>query len=320
MNRSKSMLNIVVIGGGNGSAITLNAIKPYAGKFNISAVISMSDSGGSSGKLRREMGVLPPGDILRAILAMSPYDYAVLKRIFHINRFNSGKLAGHNLGNMFLVWAEKFNGNYLHALHALAEAVEAVGTVHPATLDTTDLQVKLENGKILRSEEEIDRPGSKKARIVKAWLKPPGTIFTGAKKAIENADYVLMGPGSLYTSIVAALLPSGVSEAIKKSEAKLIYVMGNAFEKQGETGPIRMSEFVKELQSYLPRKIDLVVYNNHQLTAAEKKNYCQRHWQTFAVDKANLRGYNIIAGDYEREGGGLCPEKLGKVLRSKVLK
>lgn len=317
MNKSKK--NIVIIGGGNGSAITINAVKPYANKFNISAVISMSDSGGSSGRLRQELGVLPSGDILRAILAMSPYDYAVLKKIFHANRFIvPGKLQKHNLGNLFLAWAEKFGGNYAAALRALAEAVEAVGQAHPVTLETTDLQVGLSNGKILPSEEKIDRPGKERARIVSAWLKPQGKIFNKAKEALENADYILIGPGSLYTSIVAALLPNGVSSAIKKSKAELIYVMGNAYEGDGESGPNKMSEFVKELQSFLPRKIAAVIYNNHKLSAETKKIYQKRKWRTFQVDLENLKSYKIIAGDYERKGGGLCPEKLGKVLKERV--
>lgn len=323
MNQSKSMLkNIVVIGGGNGSATTINAVKLFASQFNISAVISMSDSGGSSGKLRQEFNVLPPGDILRAILAMSPYDYLTLKKIFHTNRFEiGGNLNKHNLGNIFLVLVEKYAGDYLTALCCLEQAVEAVGRVYPVTTDQTQLNVELTNGVVIETEEKIDRPEyDKKLKITKAWLNPVGKIYLEAKKVIEQADYVLMGPGSLYTSVVAALLPSGVGEVIKKSKAKLVYVMGNAFEIEGETGPEKMSDFVKELEIYLPRKIDLVIYNNHRLTEESKKNYQKRKWQLFKVDLENLEGYKIITGDYERKGGGLCSDKLGEILKTKVLK
>jgi len=312
--------SIVVIGGGNGSAITLNAIKPFVNKFNINAVVSVSDSGGSSGKLRKEFEVLPPGDILRAILALSPYDYPTLKKIFHRNRFTAtGKLQKHNLGNMFLVWAEQYSGDYLKALRSLEDAVEAVGHVYPATTDQTNLVAELSNGKKIFGETKIDLPNyDRKLKIKKVWLEPGGKIFKLSKQTIEKADYILMGPGSLYTSVVAALLPEGIKEALTKSKAKLIYVMGNAFEKEGETGPTKMSEFVHELQSYLPRKIDAIIYNNHVLTSESKKNYQKRNWQLFAVDLENLKDYKVIAGDYERTGGGLCPDRLGKVL-SKII-
>lgn len=313
--------NIVVIGGGNGSAITLNAVKKFADKFNISAVISVSDSGGSSGRLRKEFKTLPPGDILRAILALSPYDYPTLKNIFHKNRFVNNKLNKHNLGNMFLVLVEKYSGSYLQALQALESAVEARGHVFPATLDKTDLVVELSNGKKIFGETKIDLPTyDRKLKIKKAWLEPHGKIFLDSKKAIEQADYIFMGPGSLYTSVIATILPEGFESAFKKSKAKLVYIMGNAYEAKGETGPTQMSDFVWELQNYLPRKFDTVVYNNHKFNKLEKVNYKKRKWQTFEVDIGNRKDYKIIAGDYERWGGGLCPDKLGEILKSKILK
>lgn len=310
------------MGGGNGSAITLNAVKIMTDKFDISAVISMSDSGGSSGRLRREFKYLPPGDILRAILALSPYDYSVLKKIFHSNRFEvKGKLNKHNLGNLFLILGQKYSGDYLKTLKSLEEVVEAQGRVYPVTLDQTDMQVELDNGKILFNEEQIDRPNHNRMyRIKKAWLKPEGKIFAGAKKAILEADYILLGPGSLYTSVIATLLPGGVFETIKKSKAKLVYVMGNGYEKEGETGPRKMSEFVNQLQKYLPKKLDAVIYNNHVLDKIQEEKYAKKKWKLFLVDLENLKDYKIITGDYERTKGGLCPEKLGEVLKKKILK
>ncbi len=265
---------------------------------------------------------MPTGDILRAILAMSPYDYPVLKSIFYKNRFSvPGKLYKHDLGNIFLVLAEKYSGNYLQALQFLEEAVEAVGHVYPATLDKVDLVAELENGQIIFGENKIDEPEyDRKLRIRKVWLEPEAKIFKESKKAIENADYIFFGPGSLYTSIIATVLPSGFQSAFKKSQAKLVYVMGNAYEKAGETGPEMMSEFVRELQNYLPRKIDTVIYSNHKLTKLEKSNYKKRGWQLFGVDPESLPDYKIIAGDYERWGGGLCPDRLSEVLKNKILK
>src|SRR3989338_2345279 len=150
-----SKKNGVVIGGGNGSACSINALKDHRDLFDVSAVISMSDSGGSSGRLRREFNTLPMGDILRATLAMSPYDYRTLKKVFNKSRFtDAGKLDGHNLGNMFLALGAQYSGDILHAVRALHQAVEAVGVAHPATLTPSDLCVELSNGDVVVGEHE----------------------------------------------------------------------------------------------------------------------------------------------------------------------
>lgn len=307
--------NIVIIGGGNGSAVSINAVKNYTDIFNISAVISMSDSGGSSGRLRREFKTVPPGDIMRAVLAMSPYDFQTLKQIFYRNRIKGlDKLGKHNLGNLFLILSSQYNNSdFMSAVQALEQAIEAVGHVYPATLDRNDLVAELSNGRTIKTEAKIDRPDyDRKLKIKKAWLEPKGRAYPKAKRAIEKADAIILGPGSLYTSVVAALLPVGV--AIKKSKAKIIGVIGNAYETVGETGPTNVSECVKEGEKYLPRKCDVIIYNNHKLNKTEKEYYAKRKWALYDFDAENLKGYNIIQGDFERSGGGLCAEKLGKIL------
>lgn len=313
---------IVVVGGGNGSAITLNAVKKFIDDFEISAVVSVSDSGGSSGKLRQEFDTLPPGDILRAILAMSPYDYPMLKNIFHKNRFSTPeKLKGHNLGNLFMMLVKGYTGDFIDGIRTLEQAVEAVGKVYPSTLNKTDLVAELSDSSLVKGETKIDIPEyDKKLRIKKVWLEPEAQIYSEAKRVIEEADYIFFGPGSLYTSVIASVLPNGFQEVIKNSSAKLVYITGNAREKDGETGPRVWSDFVKELQSYLPRQFDFVIYNNHVQNEQEEKNYQKRGWEVYPFDPENLVNYNIIAEDYERFGGGLCPDRLAKVLQSKVLK
>src|SRR3990167_11517090 len=147
---------IVVIGGGNGSAVCLEGLKNYTNIFDISAVISISDSGGSSGKLRKEFNTLPPGDIMRAVLSLSKYDYQTLRRIFYQPRFQGlDKLDGHNLGNLFLTLAGQYSGSFLRALEALSQSVEAQGRVYPVTLESSHLAAELQNGDIIRTEEFI---------------------------------------------------------------------------------------------------------------------------------------------------------------------
>lgn len=306
--------NVVVFGGGNGSAIALVSLKQNLDRFNISAVISMSDSGGSSGRLRRELGVLPPGDIMRAVLAMSVYDYSLLKKIFYRNRFvQTGKLHEHNLGNLFLALGAQYSGSFLKAVRALEESVEAVGTVYPVTLKSSDLVVELSNGKIVKTEAKIDEPSyDRSLRIKKAYLEPKVKADDEAIKAVLAADYIVLSSGSLYTSVIATLLPVGIKEAIDKSHAKIIFVAGNAYHIYGETGPTNLSEIVAELECYLPRSIDFILYNNHKLSKIEQAHYKKKTWGVITGDSKKIIDRNIISFDFSRSGGGLCSIKLGK--------
>ena len=307
---------VVIIGGGNGSAICLEGLKKYADKFDISAVISMSDSGGSSGKLRKEFNTLPPGDIMRAILSLSPYDYQILRQIFYQPRFqNLGKLNGHNLGNLFLTLAGRYGGSFLQALGALSQSVKARGKVYPVTLSGADLVAELDNGKIVRTEAFIDKPQYNRGwKIKKVWLEPNCRAYAEAVKAIISADFIVLAPGSLYTSLIATLLPKGIKPAIKKSRAKIIYVAGNAYRLDGETGPEKLSDIILHLEHYLPRPIDLTVRNNHQLTKIQRAKYKAKKWGVIEFDAKNLQSFKIKSFDFEKADIGLDPNKLGKFL------
>ena len=140
-------------------------------------------------------------------------------------------------------------------------------------------------------------------------------IFKEAKEKIEEADYILMGPGSLYCSVVATLLPKGVFEAIKKSTAKLIYVCGNAYEEMGETGPKRLSEFINQLENYLPRKLDKIIFNHAKLDDKQLRHYKEKKWNLIEFDEENLKDHDVAVGDFEKETGGLDPVKLGDLLK-----
>jgi len=312
-----SKKKVVVIGGGNGSATTINALKQYVDEIELSAVITMSDSGGSSGRLKKEFNTLPTGDILRAVLAMSRHDYQTLRPIFNKNRFSDlGNIDGHNLGNLFLVLLEKHVGSFSEALKALHQAVDAVGTVHPVTLEQSDLCVELTDGEIIIGEHEIDRPEKQSdARIERAWLQPTPMIGDGAREALEAADVIIFGPGSLYCSIIASLVVEGMKKgALRNSKAKFMYVVGNAYEQHGEAGPTTLSGFVQTIETYLPRSIDTIVYNNHKLTEQQQQYYDSKQWVVIKPDEKNLEGRHIVGGDFERDGGGLSWAALGKLI------
>ncbi|MFA5211453.1 MAG: gluconeogenesis factor YvcK family protein [Patescibacteria group bacterium] len=307
---------IIVFGGGNGSAITLSALKQNQKFFDIVGAISMCDSGGSSGKLREEFDLLPPGDIMRAVLSLSKYDYKILKDIFYSVRFeNCGKLSGHNLGNLFLVLSTKYNGDFIKTLEAFSQSVGVLGKILPSTLEKTNLFAILENGQKIFSESAIDRPNyDRKLQIKNVGLIPEVSAYKPLLKEIEKADYLIIGPGSLYTSLIPALLPQGIFDSIKKSKAKLIYICGNAYEKKGETGPKIFSEVVLTLEKYLPRTFDLILNNVHKFTSKQTKFYQTKDWQTLVFDPEKI-SRKIMACDFEKAQGGLCPIKLGKKLK-----
>jgi len=314
---------IVSIAGGNGSAITLRALKKHKDVFDISAVVGTSDSGGSSGKLREELAVLPPGDILRAVLSMSAiYDYdTFLKPLFYKKRFYGlGRLNEHNLGNLFLVLASKYSGDFVKSIRALEQIVEAAGSAYPSTLELADLVAELENGEIIKTEAMIDRPVyDKSLKIKKVYLGSKPNAYPDVLKVIEEADYILFGPGSLYCSIIAAILPEGISDSISKSSAKLIYIASNKYELDGETGPVTLCKSLWALEEYLPRKIDSVVFNTNKLNPKQRSYYDRKRWGLVEYNPEHIKSTKVVGGNFEKENGGLDVEKLGDILKSELV-
>lgn len=317
--------NIVIIGGGNGSATIINALKKNVLDFNLTAIVGTSDSNGSSGAIRKKFKMLPPSDIMRATLAMSPYDYyRVLRPVFFKNRLSklpkiNAELSQYelntkresNLGNLVLAFLTQYEGDFVRAVEAFGEALEAVGRVLPNTLATNDLCVELENGKIVKTEGEIDRPNyDRNLKIKRAWLEPNVPVYPEAAKATKEADFIILCPGSLFTSVVAGVLPKGLKEAIAASKAKLLYIAGNAYEQVGETGPTRLTDIVATLEKYLPRPIDTVLCNTHKLTPLQKKHYAEKQWGMLDLNIKDFVKGKLVATDFESKMGGLSPDKL----------
>ncbi len=308
---------VVVIGGGNGSSIMIRALKYHRELFDISAIVSTSDSGGSSGRLKEEFGALPPGDILRAVLSMSEsYDYETfLKPMFYKERFRGvGKLDDHNLGNLFLVLAANYAGDFISAVRALEQSVNAIGKVYPSTIDRTDLVAELENGEKVFTEAEIDRPKyDKSIKIKKVGLTNHAEIYPEAAKQIEEADYVILSTGSLFCSVIASILPKGFYEAFAKSKAQIIFVAGNKYEINGETGPRCMCKCLWTLEEYLPRRVDKLIFNAHELSAEQKEYYKKKGWGVLDYNPEHVKATTIVGADFERETGGLDHKKLSKI-------
>jgi uncharacterized cofD-like protein len=249
---------IVVIGGGTGSFIVLSGLKSYP--VQLSTIVTMMDSGGSTGKLRDQLGVLPPGDLRQALVALSESEL-IWRKLFTY-RFDNGDLDGHSFGNLFLSALEKITGSTEKAISYATELLKTRGEVIPVTLENTVLCAKYADGTTLEGETKIDNATEPRARINYMYLHPTAQITPNAKEKIQKADYLIFGPGDLYTSIIPNLLVDGVTEAIHKSKAKKIMLV-NLMTKLGQTDCYRASDFVSELCKYLGGvDFDYIFVNN----------------------------------------------------------
>ncbi len=248
---------IVVIGGGTGSFVLLSGLKHYA--HSITALVSMADDGGSTGKLRDEYGALPAGDVRQCLVALSKSPK--VRDLFNY-RFDGGGLEGHNFGNIFLTALEKMTGSFSEGVELASEILQVNGKVEPITLDPVTLVIK-DGKKTIRHEHTIDDLVFSEQRP-EIWLEPEPKINPAATKAIETADLIIIAPGSLYTSLGAALSVPKVGKALKKSKAKKIYVC-NLVNKPGQTDDFSVSDYADEIERMAGEKfLDYVIYNVHQ--------------------------------------------------------
>ncbi len=259
----RSEKKIVCFGGGNAVPKLIEELKKYP--IQITGVTSMVDNGGSTGQLREDFNVLPPGDIRRHILALS--DAPKWKKELFKFRFGREEFAGghkgHNFANVFIAGLEYILKDYRKVLKIVHEFMEVKKhKALPATIDKVQLVAELENGEIVEGEDEIDVPKKHdpKLRIKKLYLKPQARIFPPTKKAILEADLLTFGPGDLYSSVIPCFLPEGMSQAIKRSKAKKVYIC-NAMTKLGETNNFSVLDFANEIEKYLNCQLDFVIYN-----------------------------------------------------------
>lgn len=251
---------IVVIGGGTGTFAVLQGLKEYP--VDLTAIVTMMDSGGSSGKLRDELGVLPPGDVRQCLVALATSSQ--LMRDLFSYRFTESDLKGHTFGNIFISAMEKTTGSMERAIEEIGKILRIQGRVVPVTFDKTELCVDLNDGTTIVGETHIDEleAHKKRARITKAFLSHSVKPNPKAINAITEADLILIGPGDLYTSIIPNLIVPRVRAAIKRSSAKKVFVL-NLMTKYGQTTKYTAVDHLKDLETYLGKKtLDAVLINN----------------------------------------------------------
>lgn len=250
---------VVVIGGGTGTFVALSGLKKYP--VHLAAIITMMDSGGSTGRLRDQLGVLPPGDLRQALVALSRSDK--LWRDLFLYRFENGDLEGHNFGNIFISALEKVTGSLERAVEVAATILDSSGNIIPVTFNKSELCVELSDGRIIEGETHIDEPIEQEVRapIKRAFLNPQIEANPKAIQAITEADLVIIGPGDLYTSIIPNLLVNGIAQAIDQAKGKVVFVM-NLMTKYGQTTDFTATDHLADLAKYINHSIDTVIINN----------------------------------------------------------
>jgi uncharacterized cofD-like protein len=266
----------IIIGGGTGSFIVLSGLKHYP--VQLSALITVTDDGGSTGRLRDEFGFLPAGDMRQCIVALADENTAnnALRKLL-LYRFDQGEpgLIGHNLGNLILTALEDLAGSETGGLKLASKIFKLKGEIHPISLDLVKLGAKYKSGKTIISEHLIEEHNLAEGnRITKLFTKPKAKINPQAKKTISRADFIILGPGDLYGSTIANLVIQGVPQAIQQSSAKIIYIL-NLMTLKSQTHKYTAKDHLQEIEKYLGRKVDYILVNSQSIPAKIIKKYAQ---------------------------------------------
>ncbi|MGI6421992.1 MAG: gluconeogenesis factor YvcK family protein [Syntrophomonadaceae bacterium] len=285
---------IVVIGGGTGLSVLLKGLKKYTSR--LTAIVTVTDDGGSSGRLRAEMGVLPPGDIRNCLVALAETE-TLMDKVFQ-HRFQAGNgLQGHTLGNLLLVAMSEIAGGFISAIQEVSKVLAVRGVVLPATLEPVVLAATMENGSTVVGETRIREHEGKIERISLVpdqCLPVPETL-----KAIQEADAIILGPGSLYTSIIPNLLVKGVAESLTEAKAPIIYV-SNIMTEKGETDGFTAADHLQAIQRHLNQQlIDYVIVNSGVIDEDRLSRYRQEKAIPVlpAYEEIQAMGIKIIERD-----------------------
>ncbi len=270
-------IKLVAIGGGTGLSSLLAGLKGFVGECSeelwiesLSAIVTVSDDGGSSGRLREELQMLPPGDIRNCMIALSE-DSTLLSRLFRYRFRGSGDLAGHSFGNLFLAALTDVTGDFVEAVRLSSEVLASKGHIYPATINDVQLMAELEDGREVHGETQIT---ASRSRIVRLRLVPEECQpLPEALDAIRRADVITIGPGSLYTSIVPNLLVKGVADAIGAARATKIFI-GNLMTQPGETDGYGFREHLNAVRSYAPQiQFDYAIVNDRSISKEQAELY-----------------------------------------------
>ena len=318
-------LNFVAIGGGNGLSTLLSGLKRFVNAAdtepiwieNLSAIVAVTDDGGSSGRLRDELQMLPPGDIRNCMVALSE-DSQLLSRLFRHRFRGEGDLGGHIFGNLFLAALTEITGDFAEAVKLSSEILASKGHIYPATVADVRLAAELNDGTTVRGETKISRVGH---LIKRLYLEPADCQpMPAALTAIDAADVVTIGPGSLFTSLVPPILVTGVADAIAASRATKIFVC-NLMTQPGETDGLTARHHLEIVRDYAPQiDFDYVIVNNHPISDSQAEKYAGEGAEQIgvhgSVSPETIEGAEIVYGNLLDDGLMVRhdPDKLAQVL------
>ncbi len=288
-------LKIAAIGGGTGLSTMLKGLKLHTRK--ITAIVSVADDGGSSGILRSDMGMLPPGDVRNCIAALIDMDeqYADLLNY----RFRDGVFQGHTVGNMILAAINETSSNFDEAVSKLARLVGICGRVVPVSNEAITLNARLSDGSVIKGESNIGGRDGSAASIDRAFITPAGAKpVESALNAIQDADIIVLGPGSLYTSVIPNLLVDGITEAIQASSAKKVYVC-NIMTQPGETDGMTAADHLDAIEKHSAKRlVDYIVVNDAPIPESVKEVYAAENSVPVTADTDALaKRVNVLHGN-----------------------
>jgi uncharacterized cofD-like protein len=310
---------IVVIGGGTGTFSVLSALRN--GPSEVTAIVSTADDGGSTGTLRDELGVLPPGDLRQALVALSP-DSRVLRDLFNY-RFSEGSLTGHNFGNLMLSALEKVTGSFDRAVVEAGQILAIQGKVVPVTTDNMSLIAKTADGGQVNGEHSIEEHiwggGSD---VVDIELAQKCTLHPLAKQAIMEADLIVIAPGSIFTSLIPNLLVDGMKDALRKTKAKVAYIV-NLMTEKGQTGEYFVQDFVELIERYMGEgMLDFAVYNIVQPAPDLLERYKKEMERTSVrIDPKRRKGrsYQLVGANLLRTKPPTLPQDADPLYATRTL-
>jgi uncharacterized cofD-like protein len=296
MNKLKTK-NIVCIGGGTGTFVVLKGLKFYP--YRLSAIVTMSDSGGSNKRIRDEFGLLPTSDIRQCLVALSDENGGVglLRKLF-MYRFEKGKgITGMTFGNLFMAALSDILGSQEEAIRQTGKVLRIQGNVLPVSFTDTNLYAKYEDGHVLSEEHLIDEPSHDgKMRIIEVYLQPKAHANPEALEAIQQADMLILGPGDLYTSLLPNLLVDGVADAIQRSRAKKVYIV-NLMTKYGQTYNFTAHDHVAVIEKYTKTTMDYIIVNNGSIPPKTKAVYAKYEEYPVVDDVDRMKNRIIIRAD-----------------------
>ena len=289
---------VVAIGGGTGLSVLLRGLKKYTS--NITAIVTVSDDGGGSGLLREDMGILPPGDIRNCIVSLANTE-PIMEQLMQY-RFKDGSLKGQSFGNLFIAAMNDICGSFDIAVREVGSVLAVTGKVLPVTLDNVRLYAELEDGTVIKGESQIPiKQQALNKRIRKVFLKPGNCKpLPVALEEIQNADVIVLGPGSLYTSIIPNILVKNMTKAINSSSALKIYV-SNIMTQQGETVGYSLSEHIRAINDHGNRlMIDYAIANTGEIPQKLLEKYRTEDASPVLIDYDIIAdmGIKVLGGDF----------------------